>query len=33
VASLVTGEAPAISIEPFRADRDGLRMSVEQSVW
>ena len=33
VASLVTGEAPVIALEPFRAARDGLRISVEQSVW
>ena len=33
VSSIVTGEAPVISLQPFRADRDGLRMSAEQSVW
>jgi glycine/D-amino acid oxidase-like deaminating enzyme len=33
VSSLVTGEAPVISLEPFRAARDGLKMSAEQSVW
>jgi glycine/D-amino acid oxidase-like deaminating enzyme len=33
VASLVTGSAPVISLEPFRAARDGLRIGVEQSVW
>jgi glycine/D-amino acid oxidase-like deaminating enzyme len=33
VASLVTGAAPVISLEPFRATRDGLRIGAEQSVW
>jgi len=33
VASLVTGTAPVIPLEPFRADRDGLALAVEQSVW
>jgi glycine/D-amino acid oxidase-like deaminating enzyme len=33
VASIVTGEAPVISLEPFRAVRDGLRIAAEQSVW
>ncbi len=33
VASLVTGVAPVISLEPFRAVREGLGTGVEQSVW
>ncbi len=33
VASMVTSEAPVISLEPFRANRDGLLMSAGQSVW
>ena len=33
VSSLVTGSAPVISLEPFRADRDGLRIDAGQSVW
>jgi glycine/D-amino acid oxidase-like deaminating enzyme len=33
VASIVTGVAPVISLDPFRAARDGLQMSAELSVW
>jgi glycine/D-amino acid oxidase-like deaminating enzyme len=33
VASLVTGAPPVISLEPFRAMRDGLGMGAGQSVW
>ena len=33
VASIVTGEPPVISLEPFRAVRDGLRIGAEQSIW
>jgi glycine/D-amino acid oxidase-like deaminating enzyme len=33
VASLVTGDAPAISLAPFRALRPGLEVSGELSVW
>ena len=33
VSSIVTGVAPVISLEPFRAVREGLGMGVEQSVW
>jgi glycine/D-amino acid oxidase-like deaminating enzyme len=33
VASIVTGTTPVISLEPYRAERDGLRIDVAQSVW
>ena len=33
VASMVTGEAPVISLEPFRAARDGLQLTADSSVW
>jgi glycine/D-amino acid oxidase-like deaminating enzyme len=33
VSSLVTGSTPVISLEPFRAGRDGLRVEADQSVW
>ncbi len=33
VASILTGEEPVISLEPFRAVRDGLRIEAGQSVW
>jgi glycine/D-amino acid oxidase-like deaminating enzyme len=33
VTSIVTGSAPVIPLEPFRAVRDGLRIEAGQSVW
>jgi glycine/D-amino acid oxidase-like deaminating enzyme len=33
VASILTGEAPVIPLEPFRTVRDGLRIEAGQSVW
>jgi glycine/D-amino acid oxidase-like deaminating enzyme len=33
VASILTGEAPVIPLEPFAAMRDGLRIEAGQSVW
>jgi glycine/D-amino acid oxidase-like deaminating enzyme len=33
VSSLVTGSEPVISLEPFRAAREGLRIEAGQSVW
>ena len=33
VSSLVTGAEPVISLEPFRAAREGLRIEAGQSVW
>lgn len=33
VASLITGDEPPISPEPFRADRPGLQVAIEQSTW
>jgi glycine/D-amino acid oxidase-like deaminating enzyme len=33
VAALVTGGQPVISLQPFQAQRPGLRISAEHSVW
>lgn len=33
VASIITGATPPISLEPFRAVRDGLRNEAAQSTW
>jgi glycine/D-amino acid oxidase-like deaminating enzyme len=33
VASIVTGTEPVLSLEPFRAVRDGLAVGAGQSVW
>jgi len=33
VSSIVTGSEPVVSLEPFRAGREGLRIEAGQSVW
>lgn len=33
VASIIMGDEPVISLEPFQAARDGLRIEAAQSVW